>query len=101
MKDNDGDDKHEIDNFYVNFPSSQKNTQVIIEQLKDEDDKEKYSPKTEDITDDEEDTKDKKHLQDEHTSKVETDKVEVDKNQKEIHKKSWIMKQNWRVMKKK
>ena len=60
MKDNDGDDKHEIDNFYVKFPSSQKNAQVIIEQLKDEDEKEKYSPKTEDITDDEEDTKDEK-----------------------------------------
>ena len=56
---NDTDEKHKIDNFYVQFPSSQSRAPEIISKLKAEDERKsnKYCPQTEDITDDEDEKK--------------------------------------------
>ena len=46
-------EEQRIDDFYVNFPSSQSRAGEIIQKLQEETEIKKYSPVTEDITDDE------------------------------------------------
>ena len=47
------EEEHRIEEFYVNFPSSQSRAGEIIQKLEEETENKKYSPVTEDITDDE------------------------------------------------
>ena len=84
------EEEHRIDNFYVNFPSSQSRAGEIIQKLEEEAEIKNYSPVTEDITDDETEKKEDS-VSKEGTSDVESEKVQGGDNVIEIHKNESII----------
>ena len=78
------DERHRIDKFYVEFPSSQTRAPEIIQRLKDEDEKNTtYSPETEDITDDEDEKNRKDASEKQDSEENEIRKIDLEQSEKD------------------